>query len=183
MFLRRAFIWLALTVFTSLAVGAAGCQPPSETTRDSGRIDASGHALIRASAPGDNHHWSIDITLRSAPEGTYALLFSTTEPDPADRTWFAIAADDPALRCAAARARGCTLTEYGRDGEVVGIATVGPGGTGVLRATFDVGTGGWFRLMRIEERDASSAPFDIRIVSEALTKDEQPYRFAIEQMH
>ena len=177
--LRPFFACLALIGFTSLSVAAAGCQPPSETTRESGSIDSSGHALIRASAPGENHHWSVDVTLRSAAEGAYALLFTTTEPDVSDRTWFAIAPDDPALRCATARARACTLPDRG---DVVAVTTVGPGGSGVLRAAFDVGTGGWFRLMRIEATDAPSTPFDIRIVSEALSRDEQPYRFTIEQL-
>lgn len=62
------------------------------------------------------------------------------------------------------------------------FTTIGPGGSGVLRAAFDVGTGGWFRLMRIESGEASTAPFDVRIVSEALSKDEQAYRFTIEQV-
>ncbi len=176
---HRALACFAFLGFTSLAVAAAGCQPPSETTREKGVTDTSGHALIRASAPGDNHHWNVDITLRSASEGTYALLFTTTEPDVADRTWFPIASDDPALRCAAARAKGCMLPDRG---EVVAVTTIGPGGTGVLRAAFDVGTGGWFRLMRIDEGDAPAAPFDVRIVSEALSKDEQAYRFTIEQV-
>ncbi len=176
---RRSLSIFAFIGLSSLSSAVAGCQPPSETTREKGTIDSSGHALVRASAPGDNHHWNVDITLRSAPEGTYALLFTEAEPDAADRTWFPIAPGDPALRCAAARAKGCTLPERG---DVVALTSIGPGGTGVLRAAFDVGSGGWFRLMRIEAGEVPSAPFDVRIVSEALSKDEEPYRFTIEQV-
>jgi hypothetical protein len=167
-----------LIALSSLAAFTAGCQPPSETTREKGVIDTSGHALVEARAPGDNHHWSIDVTLRSASEGTYVLLFSSTEP--AERDWFAIAPNDPALRCAAARAKGCSLA--GR-GDVVALSTIGPGGIGVLRATFDIGAGGWFRVMRVEGGTSSDAFFDIQIVSEALTKHEEAYRFSIAQRH
>ena len=157
----------------------AGCLPPSETTREKGVMDTSGHALVEARAPGNNHHWSVDVTLRSAPEGTYALVFSTTEPEPTDRDWFAIAANDPALRCAAARAKGCSIAGHG---EIVGLTTVGPGGTSVLRAVFVVGGGGWLRVLRVDGATETAVPFDIQIVSEALTKDEEAYRFTIEQI-
>jgi hypothetical protein len=163
--------------FASLGLTATGCQPPSETTREKGVTDSSGHALIRAFAPGENHHWSIDVTLRSAAAGTYAVLFTTTEP--AGREWFVIAPNDPALGCAAGRAKGCSIPEHG---DVVAVTTIGPGGTGVLRATFAVGAGGWFRVMRIEDRAATAAPFDVRIVSESFSKDEEAYRFTIEQL-
>ena len=176
---RRTLACLALIGFSSLGVAAAGCQPPSETTREQGTIDSSGHALVHATAAGGNHHWSVDITLRSAAEGTYVLLFSATEPDASDRTWFSIAPNDPVLRCAMARAKGCTIPDRG---DVVAITTVGPGGTGVLRAAFDVGAGGWLRLMRIEAGELASAPFEMRFVSEALSKDEEPYRFTIVQL-
>jgi len=175
--LRRASASLALIGFSLLA----GCQPPSETTRDKGVIGTSGHALVEARAPGDNHHWNVDVNLRSAPEGTYALLFSPTAPAPAptNRDWFAIAPNDPALRCAAARAKGCSIGDHG---DVVGLTTIGPGGTGVLRAVFVMGSGGWFRVMRVDGATERTVPFDIQIVSEALTKDEEAYRFTIEQL-
>jgi hypothetical protein len=140
-------------------------------------IDSSGHALIHATAAGDNHHWSVDVQLHAASEGTYALLFSTGEP--VSPGWFSIAANDPALRCAAGHGRSCALADRGTD--VVGVTTVGPGGTGVLRMTSDVGRGGWFQILRLEGGTASAVPFDIKIRSEALSNDETPYRFTIEQ--
>jgi hypothetical protein len=175
--LRSTCALLGFSILVTLAVAAAGCQPRSETTREKASIDTAGYALIHASAPGNNHHWNVDLSLRAAPSGTYALVFSTTEP--ATRGWFAIAESDPALRCAAARGRGCTIPDRG---DVVSIAQVGPGGTGVLRAAFDVGTGGWFSVVRLEGGAPASASVDVRIVSEALSKDEEAYRFAIEQL-
>ncbi len=170
--LRFAWLGLVLGLLTN------GCVPPSETTQHRATIDASGQALVHAVAPGDNHHWSVDVTFRGASEGTYALLFTTAEP--ASREWFAIPANDPALRCAAARAKGCTLADGSAD--MVAVATVGPGGTGVLRTTFDHGAGGWFRVLRIEDGPVAAAQLDMRIVSEAMSKDEDAYRFTIEQV-
>jgi hypothetical protein len=177
--LRSACALLLLTGVVTLAIVAAGCQPPSETTRDRGTTDAAGYALVHASAPGDNHHWNVDVALHGAPLGTYALLFSTNEPS--HRGWFAIPASDPALRCAAGHGKGCA---FGDHGDIVAMTRVGPGGAGVLRAAFDVGSGGWFTVLRVEPTPSTPAPshasFDVQLVSEALAKDEEPHRFTVE---
>ena len=140
-------------------------------------LDASGHALVHASAAGENHHWSVDVTLRAASEGTYVLVFSATEP--ATREGFAIDPKDRALSCAAAHSKGCLLAE---GGEVVAVTAIGPGGAGVLRGTFDFGAGGWFRLARVEPGLGAPATFEMTLVSEAFSKDEAAYRFTIEQV-
>jgi hypothetical protein len=64
---------------------------------------------------------------------------------------------------------------------VVSLARVGPGGAGVLRASFDAGAGGWFTVLRVEGGlpSTSSVPFEARLVSEALASDEAAHRFAI----
>jgi hypothetical protein len=176
MLLRSTCVALALIGCLTLGIMGTGCQPPSETSQKRGATDTTGYALVAAHASGGNHHWNVELSLRAAPAGTYALLFSSTPPT--HRGWFAISPDDPAIRCAAAVARGCTLADHG---DVVSVARIGPGGAGVLRASFDVGPGGWFSLVRIEGPSAS-ARFDVQIVSEALTKEEEPHRFAIEQV-
>jgi hypothetical protein len=64
----------------------------------------------------------------------------------------------------------------------VSVAAVGPGGSGVLRAAFDAGRGGWFGIVRIADAGASrpaAGAFDVQIVSEALTREEEPHRFTI----
>lgn len=172
--LRSSIVGLIVLLSSFSAVA---CQPPSETTRESGALDASGHALVHATTPAGNHHWSVDVTMRGATEGTYVLIFSTAEPS--ERSWFAIPPNDPALRCASARARGCTI---GDRGDIVGLTTIGPGGTGTLRAAFDGGAGGWLQLLHVEAGPTATAPFDLRFVSEALSKDEEAYRFTVEQV-
>lgn len=175
--LRASLACLGLVGLLASSISAiAGCQPPSETTREKATTDTSGYALIHAAAPGDNHHWNIDVAMKNAPVGTYALVFSTTEPTSGRPV---LEANDPALRCAAAHGKSCTLRDHG---DIVAKADVGPGGTGVLRAAFDVGPGGWFTLVRVEGAGSSTsvAALDIQLVSEALSKDEEPHRFVVD---
>jgi hypothetical protein len=184
---------LSLASLASLAgaVALAGCQSTSETSRERGVVQADGYALVRAQANGSNHHWDVDVALRAAPEGTYALLFSPTEP--ARIGAFVIAESDPALACPGARARAsapppeCVIADRG---EVVGVARVGNGGAGNLRAVFDLGAGGWFTIVRVGGRAGAAAgasavaqrpSFEVNIVSEAIARDEDAHRFTIEQ--
>lgn len=158
------------------------CSSSTETTREKGVTDANGYALLQASSPSDNHHYSVDISLRSAPAGTYALLYSAKEPK--DRK-VVLRANDAAVKCASGHGRECVQAET--NSVILSIAKVGPGGTGVLRTTFDLGTGGWFAIARVVEGDApvptnaalGPASYDIVIVSEAIAKDEEAQRFAI----
>jgi hypothetical protein len=176
--LRLVLTSLGLVGFLTLGLMAAASRPPSETTRGTGVTDSSGHALLRAAAAGDNHHWSVDLALRSAAEGTYALVFSPGIERPAEPV-APIALDDAALQCAVAHAKGCVL---GAGREVVATTSIGPGGAGTLRAAFDSGIGGWFELVRIDRSAAREASFELTVTSEALSQDEAPHRFAIEQM-
>jgi hypothetical protein len=180
--LRLLCVSALLVGLAAGAIGALGCQPPSVTTRERGETDRSGYALVHAEAPSVNHHYSAEVALSRAPEGTYVLLFSNAEP--VHRGWFSIPADDPALRCASSHGRGCVLgaSGAGAESQVVAVERIGPGGTGVLRAAFDVGAGGWFTLVRLEGAEAAPASFEARMISEALVKGEAPHRFVIEQV-
>jgi hypothetical protein len=71
------------------------------------------------------------------------------------------------------------VLEGGVKEELVAAAHVGPGGTARLRAAFDVGAGGWFTVLRVENDAAGAASFEIDLVSEALTRDEAPHPFVI----
>jgi hypothetical protein len=179
--LSRTFLKSAL--FGSIATLVLACSPSTETTREKGTTDANGYALLQASSPSDNHHFSVDVSLRSAPPGTYALLYSTTEPQSAkEKKSVVLRSSDPSVRCASGHGRECVHSES--NSVILSIAKVGPGGTGVLRTTFDVGTGGWFAITRVVDTEPSSAAigpasFDIVIVSEAIAKDEEPQRFVI----
>ena len=163
---------LALVSFTSLVLAAAGCRPSTEVAQADGVLDPTGRALLRAEAPGENHHYFVDLSLASAAAGTYALVFGASAP-PAMH----VAADDGALRCAAGHGRACRLKD---GGEIVAVGEVGPGGASVLRAAFDVGRGGWFGIVRVGEERPSSGRFTVRFASEALTKGEAAHRFAID---
>jgi hypothetical protein len=130
-------------------------------------------------AVGANQHWTIEASLRDAPEGTYALVFSGAEP--ANRGWYSIAPTDPGLRCAWAHGKKCTVESKPSE-EIVSVSHIGPGGSGLLRATFDVGDGGWFRVMRIEGGSGQRSSVEVQIVSEALIEEETAQRFSIQGM-
>jgi hypothetical protein len=150
------------------------------TSRDRGETDAAGRAVVHAFAAGPNHHYTAELGLRDAAPGTYALIFSATAPTaPTLAAWSSIAADEPALACALAFDRGCRVLAEGQ-AEIVGATRIGPGGAGTVRASFDVGAGGWFTLVRIERGDAAPASYELRFASEALSKDERPYAFTFE---
>ncbi len=140
-------------------------------------------AVFHAQADGANHRWDVDVSLGDAPEGTYVLLFSTDEPAV---TPVAIKESDPILKCPTGRARRalpeptCTIAGHG---EVVSVARIGVGGAGELRAAFDGGNGGWFSVVRADDGKFVSTdrvPYDVRIVSEAITKDDKARRFTID---
>jgi hypothetical protein len=171
--LVRSFIVLGT------ATWVAGCHGPSSvTSREHGETDATGRAVVHAVADGANHHYTAELALRDAAPGTYALVFSSTALTA--EAWTSVAADEPALACALAFDRGCQVLAAGQ-AEIVAATRVGPGGAGILRASFDVGAGGWFSLVRIERGDARPARFELRFVSEALSKDERAYAFTFER--
>jgi hypothetical protein len=168
----------------AIAMSMMACSPSTETSRDKGVTDSNGYALLQASSPSDNHHYSVDVSLRSAPIGTYALLYSTTEPKDKGSS-VVLRSNDPSVRCASGHGRECVHAES--NSVILSIAKVGPGGTGVLRTTFDVGSGGWFAITRIVDGETPAptnaslgpATYDIVIVSEAIAKDEEAQHFVI----
>ena len=141
-------------------------------TERGGTTDPSGYLTFTAHAPAESQHWSTDVALRNAPEGTYALVYSDGPPSSPP----VVAADAFALRCARASGKSCPLS---RDGAVVAVADVGPGGTGILRAMFARGDGGWFSVVRVAGGQGS-AKVDVRVLSEALRSGEKPQRFEVE---
>jgi hypothetical protein len=176
--LRTACLVTALAALASLATVAVGCRPPTETSHAGGDLDAAGSALIHAEAPADDHHVYVDVALHGAAAGSYALAFSRRNPGR-----LAVAAGDPAVRCASAHGKECRLAGGPEAAELVAVAAVGPGGAGVLRAAFDTGRGGWFAIVRLDEGGPAvatpSGRFEIQLKSEALTRDETAHRFAI----
>ena len=115
----------------------------------------------------------------SNPPGLQVLLYPETN------NWAAVS--DPLLKCPTGRARGATAQPgcvIPDRGEVVAVTHVGVGGAGALRAAFDGGSGGWFTVVRADGgkvTNATTVPFDVQIVSEALTRDDEAQRFTIEQ--
>jgi hypothetical protein len=180
---------LAAAVLVLVSVASAGCHRSEiVTSRERGQTDPAGFALVHAFSAGENQHFTVEVALRGAPPGTYALLYSRSPSPPADRAWFPIAATDRGVACAISYGRGCFADEpagskdrHNASRQIVGAAHIGPGGAGVLRAAFDVGVGGWFTLLRVEGGSAERARYEIRIDSEAASSDEAPYRFSFEK--
>lgn len=141
-------------------------------TESEGATDASGYLAFVARAPAESQHWSTDVALRAAPAGTYALVHSDGPPSSPP----VVAPDAFALQCARASGKSCPLP---KDGAIVAVTDVGPGGTGMLRAMFAKGSGGWFSVVRVAG-EPGSATVAVRILSEALRSGEKPQRFEIE---
>jgi hypothetical protein len=165
------------------ALSSAGCHRAQVlTSRAEGLTDGAGLAQIHATAAGENQHYTVEVALRGAPAGTYALLFSRSRsgaPGAPGKERLS----SGALACALSYGRGCSGDEPVEPGArtIVAAARVGPGGAGVLRASFDVGAGGWFTVVRVEGGLAQPARYQIRIDSEAVSTDEAPYRFVFEE--
>jgi len=181
---------MALRALASFAAAAAvgvyllACHGDTVTSREHAVMHGES-AVVRAQATGANHRWDVDVALRDAPEGTYVMLYSSVEPSATKR--LAIAESDPILKCPTGRARGalpqlgCTVADHG---EVIAVAQIGPGGAGALRAAFDGGSGGYFTVVRADSGrhvSTNGVPLDVHVVSEAITKDDEAQRFAIEQ--
>ena len=135
--------------------------------------DVSGYLAFAAHAPAESQHWSADVTLRAAPAGTYVLVRSDGPTPPP-----AITADGFAVACARSTTRACPLAPDAREA-IVALVDVGAGGSGVLRAAFPNGDGGWFSLVRVTGAQGA-AKVDVRILSEALRKGEKAQRFDVE---
>ena len=162
------------TGFTFLCIlgGLVACSPAVKETEAGGATDASGYLAFAAHAPAESQHWSTDVALRAAPEGTYALVYSDGAPSSPP----VVAPDAFALQCARASGKSCPLP---KDGAVVAVTDVGPGGTGMLRAMFAKGDGGWFSVVRVAGQPGT-AKVDVRILSEALRAGEKAQRFELE---
>src|SRR5262249_34642075 len=81
--IRSALVGLSLLSLVALALHATGCRPTSKTSRGTATLDPSGTSLLHVQAPGANQHWTMEVSLRDASEGTYALIF--TRPEPVER--------------------------------------------------------------------------------------------------